>query len=115
MLGAQRVGQSNIVERRSEEIRPLGDRPTDGDAARTATFSSEMRRRCELVIDEVLPRSDEVSPGVVLGEQLAGEMPSLAVFTATPHVRNRVDGALLEPREQYLIEERDERDAISPI
>src|SRR3954470_4516263 len=94
-LGADHVERADHRHDRREEIRPLGHRPADEDATRTAAHDAEPRAGRVLVRDQVFGGGDEVLPGVGLGGLVARLVPVVAVYAAAAHVRHRVDAAAL--------------------
>ena len=52
---------------------------------------------------------DQVVDGVLLGQLLSGRVPIFAVLAAAAHVRDGIDAAALEKRQQGGIEDRIDR------
>ena len=98
-----------------EELGALRDRGADEEAAvRAAADGRGARGDVHLSFDEVLGRGDEVVEDVLLLEEHPGLVPLLAVLAAAAQVRDRVDAAALEPREERRAEARASRDTWKP-
>ena len=112
---AHQVRHGYLVDRRAEEIGPLGDRASDEDAAGAAAHDRDLRGRCVLMRDEPFGAGDRVVPGVRLGQLVAGLVPVLAVFSAAAHMRNREYPAAVEPRQESRPVERRLRNAVGTV
>ena len=78
-----------IIQDYAEQVRPPGQRATDGDAAGAAAAAGKVLGRGVVVVDQILPTGDEVENGVELGALLAGKVPGLAVLAAAAHMCDR--------------------------
>ena len=88
-LGTQRVGVSNPDQGGTEQLRTLGDSAANGDSSGAGSLTRKMRRRGELVFDQILGAGQKVINGVLLGELLPTYVPVCRRGANLHHTRRR--------------------------
>ena len=101
------VGIAHTNQRRAEEVGTLGNGAANGDSSRAGAFAGQVSRRSVLVLDEVIGPGQHIVNCVLLGQLLPGQMPILAVFAATAHMRHGEDSAVLKECQQRRPKARD--------
>ncbi len=96
LVEAQHVHDPHGREGDPIELRPLGYAGTDEQSAVGRPGDGQCRRRGVFFLDEIFGGGDEVVEDVLLLLQHPGLVPSVAVFTASPQIRHRVDAVVFE-------------------
>src|ERR1019366_5616915 len=84
-------------------------------AAVGSAFDRELVGARVFRLDEPLSARIKIVEDILLVEEISSGVPTLAAFSATPKVSDRVDAALLEPRQTIRGEARADRDAVTPV
>src|SRR5688572_31136549 len=112
---AQRVGSGNNSDHAREQVRPLGKRPSHGDATGRAAENKELVFRRVAARDEIFGAGDEVAPGVWLVRVLAGEAPRIPQFAAAAHMARGISAACFEETDRAEAEIGELRDAVGAV
>ncbi len=97
---AEHVEQRHAADDGAEQLRPLGQRGADEQAAVRAPGDRQPLGRRDPVRDQPGRRRDEVVEHVLLVAEHAGAVPALAVLAAAAQDRQRVGPAALEERDR---------------
>ncbi len=97
LVEPQHVHHAHSGQGGAEQLRSLGHRRADQQAAVGSAGDRQLAGRCVAFVDQVLRRGDEVVEHVLLVLQHPRPVPLLAVLAAASQVGLGVDAAQLEP------------------